>query len=313
MHWALGATRGLVYEPMSWVLKSAQFAAFGLSPSAFAAVSAAAHVITVLVTYLTLELILSYRGVSAAGGGRLGAMLAATWWGVHPLRVESVAWLSAQPYCFAGLFGSISLYCHVRYSLSGTKAAWLWLAASALGYSASAFSKSVAIPVVAIHIALELLVFHRKDFGAVRNIAKALVNCSTHLLVTVVAIWATVESNDTLGVGKVLLLNERFVITARTVVRYGMQSALPVGITAFYRPELDIDVHSAYCVMPLLLVCFGVFYSVSKSVFAVASNSWELHSAALFLLPVAIVLPTLSLFAHGTDSVGADRLVSCVS
>ena len=38
--WATSATRGFVYEPLSWVLKGAQVDVFGMSPTHFAAVSA---------------------------------------------------------------------------------------------------------------------------------------------------------------------------------------------------------------------------------------------------------------------------------
>ena len=42
LRFALTTTRGYVYEPLAWLLKSAQFEALGLSPTRFAAVSAMA-------------------------------------------------------------------------------------------------------------------------------------------------------------------------------------------------------------------------------------------------------------------------------
>lgn len=95
----------------------------------------------------------------AAGGAELSAAAAALLFGLHPLRVEVVAWCSCQPYALAGLLVAAALLLHARaraLGAAGRGAAACAAGAASVGlFAAAVASKAAAVPAVLLHFALE--------------------------------------------------------------------------------------------------------------------------------------------------------------
>ena len=189
--------RAAVYEPLAWVAKGAQYAAFGLWPKGFVLVSLACHTaVRVSATAheprtstdgsrlpvaaerrprpvlpgpprqaaaLLLDALLLLTHVLEPHVGRGGAcgpaaLAAVLLWSVHPLRVEVVAWCSCQPYALAGLFVAGALRSHARARVRTSAAD---AAAAVAMYACAVLCKAAAVPAALMHVALEALLFHR--------------------------------------------------------------------------------------------------------------------------------------------------------
>jgi len=85
------------YQPVSWLIWSALKSAFGLSATAFHALSLTAHLLNALLVFV-LALQLARAANLANGRARIVAAVAGFTFALHPLRVEPVAWASAMPY-----------------------------------------------------------------------------------------------------------------------------------------------------------------------------------------------------------------------
>jgi hypothetical protein len=96
-----------------------------------------------------------------------GALLAASLFALHPMRVEVVAWASGQPYALAGSFFLLSLYAYLRYCelrrevAPGGRAMGL-LALSVLAYLCAVLSKSSAIFLPVVLLLLDYFPLRRR-------------------------------------------------------------------------------------------------------------------------------------------------------
>ncbi len=100
VRWAFTTTHMDHYQPLSWLTWGAVARIFGLEPHHFHALSLLTHALVVALIYLTAVRLMDRRGVPE-NRARIGAAIAALVFGVHPLRVEPVAWASAFPYLAA--------------------------------------------------------------------------------------------------------------------------------------------------------------------------------------------------------------------
>ncbi|MEW6320850.1 MAG: tetratricopeptide repeat protein [Acidobacteriota bacterium] len=145
------------YQPLSWLVWAGVARAGGLDPAAFHAANVAAHLLAVLACWAAARVlfaaILSARGPWALDAA---ALLAALVFGVHPLRVEVVAWISALPYALAlaGLLASCALA--LRASTTGSRAAEAG-ALAAFGLSLLARPVGVGFPAVLVIVDVWLL------------------------------------------------------------------------------------------------------------------------------------------------------------
>ena len=94
---------------------------------AFHAANIAAHAVCVLLVYAAARVVLTHAVPEASAALRNGAAVAAALlFGLHPLRVEVVAWISAMPYALALAFLLASLLAYLRTAATNAGAADRW-------------------------------------------------------------------------------------------------------------------------------------------------------------------------------------------
>lgn len=166
--WAFTTTDLEHYQPGSWLVWSAVARTAGVKASAFHAANLIAHIACVaLVFVLTVELM--RRALPAASDRRrlLTAAAAALIYGVHPLRVEVVAWISALPYALALLLSLLALLAWLR-TTSQASAAW-WCAALVL-FLASLAARPVALGLPLVLVILDARLFAQPASAIVRRV-----------------------------------------------------------------------------------------------------------------------------------------------
>src|SRR5947207_1716392 len=96
------------YMPIGWLSYAIDYQLFGLNPQAYHAVNLALHLLNVLLLFFLLKRLLLLARLPALEAAHPApvwcAAIGALFWAVNPLRVENVAWASAQIYCVAFCF-----------------------------------------------------------------------------------------------------------------------------------------------------------------------------------------------------------------
>jgi tetratricopeptide (TPR) repeat protein len=121
-------------HPLTWLSHMLDVELFGLDAGGHHATNFALHAASAVLLFAALQALTGATWRSAA---------AAALWAWHPLRVESVAWVSERKDVLSGVFAMLTLLGYARYAGSGSRAAWAWThVAFALGLA----SKSTLVP-----------------------------------------------------------------------------------------------------------------------------------------------------------------------
>jgi Flp pilus assembly protein TadD len=104
--WAFTTLHFSNWHPLTWLAHMLDVELFGLAPGAHHLVNAALHAVNGAVLFLVLDRMTGARWRSAA----VAALFA-----VHPLHVESVAWLAERKDLLSTLFGFLALLAYQRW------------------------------------------------------------------------------------------------------------------------------------------------------------------------------------------------------
>ena len=159
LRWALGAD--LLFEsahadywmPVTILSRMLDVQVFGLDPAGHHAVNALLHAANVLLVFLFLDRLT---------GARYRSAFAAAVLAVHPLGVESVAWVTERKDVLSGLFWMLTAIAYGRYALARSRGAY----AAALAFMAlGLMSKPTLVALPLVLLVLDFWPLRR--FGAV--------------------------------------------------------------------------------------------------------------------------------------------------
>ncbi|MGB0715043.1 MAG: tetratricopeptide repeat protein [Phycisphaerae bacterium] len=164
--WMFTTTHGGHYQPFTWLSWSVDHALWGLNPAGFHLTNLVLHILTAIALYVvTLQLIrprqinspeASASTESTTDNQSVAAFCGAAFFAIHPLRVESVAWVTERRDVLAGflLVLSTAFYLHYVRPADGTRRTG-WLVISLCTFVASLLSKASGMVLPAILLALD--------------------------------------------------------------------------------------------------------------------------------------------------------------
>jgi tetratricopeptide (TPR) repeat protein len=219
--WALTTTREANWHPLTWVSHMADVQMFGMRPFGHHLVNVLFHLANTLLVLLLWSRLTGRVWLSAA----VAALFA-----VHPLRVESVAWVAERKDVLSAFFGLLAFLAYVRYARRGSRGAFI--AAAAL-LAVSLLSKPMLVTFPFLLLLLDVWPLERMNRGSVRRL---LLEKIPFLLLSIasciVTIWAS-------GSGGAMAVN-RLAFAARlsnalvSCVAYLEKTLAPFSLSVLY-------------------------------------------------------------------------------
>ncbi len=142
VRWSL-AVHDCNWIPLTWLSLMLDSTLFGIGPAGYHATNVVLHAANSLLLFLALA--------SATGSVARSAFVAALF-ALHPLHVESVAWVAERKDVLSIFFGLLSLWAYVRYSRVGKE--W-WLVGSLLLFLCSLLSKPTLVTLPFVFLLLD--------------------------------------------------------------------------------------------------------------------------------------------------------------
>jgi len=105
--WALGATESGFWHPLTWLSLMLDRELFNNHPGGFHWTNVIIHILNTLFLFFTLK---------AATAAPLRSAFVALLFAIHPLHVESVAWVSQRKDLLSSFFGFLCLLSYVKYT-----------------------------------------------------------------------------------------------------------------------------------------------------------------------------------------------------
>ena len=96
-----------LWIPLTWISFMADVSLFGLNPGAMHAMNLALHIASTLVLFATLR---------RATGSLWASAFVAALFGLHPLNVESVAWIAERKNVLSTFLCLVAVHAYVRYA-----------------------------------------------------------------------------------------------------------------------------------------------------------------------------------------------------
>src|SRR5579863_1904473 len=145
------------YQPLSWVTLGFDYLLWGMDARGYHATSLALHGVNAVLLAVLAWLLLGHLGRLARrpGARAAGALVAALFFALHPLRVESVAWVTERRDVLCGFFSLLTLLAAVSDRFSEPRRRIL----VPLLYLGASLSKGIAVGLPVGIVALDLLGF----------------------------------------------------------------------------------------------------------------------------------------------------------
>ena len=153
VRWALTTGHASNWHPLTWVSHMEDVEIFGLNAGGHHATSVLFHAANAVLLFLLLQLLTGATGRSA---------VAAALFSLHPLRVESVAWVAERKDVLSAFFGLAALLAYVRFARSGRLGTYL----TSLGLFALALaSKPMMVTLPFVLLLLDYWPLGRRGWG----------------------------------------------------------------------------------------------------------------------------------------------------
>ena len=288
LRWAFTTTHMEHYQPFSWLAWAAIKRGFGLDPQAYHVANIAAHLVCVLLLWVVAQEILRRGWPSMTGRWRDAASAAAALlFGLHPLRVEVVAWISALPYALALALMLASLLAHLRAAPPRVRR---WRFAALALYCGSLLARPVALGFPAVLVIVDVLLLKRS--------ARASAAAATPFAVVAVAAAAGEAIARVPGLAETPWLY-RAQSAAIAPFVYLWHTIAPISLTPLDVLPLDPAVSPAV----MIAACLALAASIA------ASWVWRRRQPALsaaWFAYLALLAPAAGLLPSGLQAT-ADR------
>ena len=237
-----------MYHPSVTLSFALEYQLFGLNSAVYHATNLLFHIVNIVLVFFFV-----YR----VSNQRLPALIAACLFGIHPMHVESIAWITERKDVVYAFFYLLALIYYLRF-INGNNKKYLWL--TLLFFTFSLLSKSTAITLPLILFLIDYY-FHRKIKG--RTLIEKIPFIVLSLIFCVVTFYSQGSSISN-RVLQTFNLTDRIFLVSYSICYYLFSIVMPVHLSAFHLfPEklngsLPLEYYLA--VIPIILLATVIFY-----------------------------------------------------
>jgi tetratricopeptide (TPR) repeat protein len=265
------------YIPLTFLSYALDYSLFGLDPGAFHRTNLILHVLNGLLVFWVFSLL---------SRNLLLAFLGAVLFSLHPLQVESVAWVSERKGILAAFFLLLALVLYLRYLMKGSAALY---AGSLLAFLLSLLSKPIGLMFPFLLLLVDRLYGRPVNGSLLRQKIPFL---GVSLLFGILSLYGQ-ESGGAIG-SRPLLAAGNLAAAGYSFLFYPGKFFFPLHLSAYYPYPPDIGF--LYLLLAVALAA-GIFFLRKFP-----EPFWGLAFFSLAVLPVIKLVPFGSFIA-------ADRLM----
>jgi hypothetical protein len=304
LQWMLTTNLMGHWIPVTWLTLGMDYVVWGMNPFGYHLTNLLWHTASAVLFYLVARRLLGLAMPSASSVVRsLGAGAAALFFAIHPLRVESVAWITERRALTSGFFLLLAVlsYLKTHERPPEVRAGWRLVA---LGSTALALgSKAIVMGLPLVLVILDIYPLRRlgpglRDWRSSRGRSVWLEKIPFALLAAAAAVIAFNVQRST-GYLTPATLETRLAITAYNVWFHAWKTFVPLNLSPVYELPLSVS--------PLE----GPYLWSALAVLAITATVWIVRrhwppGLATWAFYLAMLAP-VSGIVHTGYHLGADR------
>ncbi len=283
--------------PMTWMSFGLNYALGGLQPRGYHLLNLLLHAATATLFFFIGRRLLRAAGAAASEPAlSVGAACAALLFAVHPLRVESVVWVTERKDVLCGLFFMLAVLAYLR-AVEGSAIRRGFMYASVAAFAAAFMSKAAVMPLPAVLLLADVYPLRRvQAFGWRRCLIEKLpwavvAAIGAGITLKVVLTSTRVTGYEAYGWGA------RIAMTAYTFMFYPVRWLWPVELIPLYELPLDVRLSSPRFLVPAVaFVAVSAVLVALRRVFPAGLAAWAL--SVLMLLPISGIVHSGRQLAH---------------
>ena len=301
LRWMLTTTLMGHWIPLTWLTLGVNYVVGGMAPWGYHVGNVLLHAANAVVFYAVARRLLA-AGTGARDGVVVwGAVGAAAVFAVHPLRVESVAWVTERRDVLSGLFFLLAVLSYLiaveRGAGGGLDSRWR---GGSLGlFAAALLSKGSTMMLPAVLLLLDVYPLGRRARGLRALVGEKIGYFALSALAGSIAVlalrsggWAMTSYGDVGLFGRLALMTYSFTF-------YPWRWLWPVGLSPMYELPVKVNPFEWQFLLPL-----AAFPAITAALYALRRR-WPAGLAA-WVYSALIVLP-VSGAAHAGFQLAADR------
>ncbi len=285
------------YIPVTWITFGFDYLLWGMNPAGYHLTNVLFHAAAALAVYaLSRRLLRAALPDAAPRDVRIGAGLGALLFAVHPLRAESVAWVTERRDVVSGLLYALTVlaYLDAVESTDRAKPRWYW--ASVALFALALLSKSIVVSLPLVLLALD--VYPLRRLGGARGWRRPRVWLEKVPYLVLGAAAAVIGFRALFTLANSRSLGEmgplyRAVLSIYGLAFYLWKSVMPFGLSPLY--QLDFTVTWLHFGALAAVLALAVLLRRRAPAFTVAAVAY-----------VVTLLPVLGIFQNGPQA-AADR------
>src|SRR2546422_9750746 len=295
------------YIPLTWMTLGLDYLLWGMNPVGYHLTSLLLHAANAVVFFFVVRRLLARALPSPSEHGYALAVssgVAALVFAIHPLRVESVAWVTERRDVLSGLFYLVAILLYLRACERGARGrGWYWLSVAVFGCALLSKSMVVNLPVVLLILDVYPL---RRLGGAIgwsseparRVYVEKIPFVLLAAAASVVAVMAQSWVNAAVPLAQ-LSVPGRLAVSAYGLSFYLWKMVVPVNLSPLYELPRALSL-----VTTPFLLSYGLVVAITAIVLALRRRVPGLPAA--WVAYVVILLPVLGTFQSGSQ-IAADR------
>src|SRR5213080_1674042 len=295
------------YIPLTWMTLGLDYLLWGMNPFGYHLTSLLLHVTNAVVFFFVVRWLLTRALPSPSERGHalaVSAGFAALVFAIHPLRVESVAWVTERRDVLSGLFYLVTILVYLR-ACEGEERGrrWYWLAVATFVLALLSKSMVVNLPVVLLILDVYPL---RRLGGAIgwwsEPARRIYIEKIPFVLLAAAASAIAVMAQSSVHAAASLAqlsLPGRLVVSAYGLGFYLWKMVVPVNLSPLYELPRTMDP-----VAPPFILSYALVLAITAIVLALRRPVPGLLAA--WLAYVVVLSPVLGILQSGPQ-IAADR------
>lgn len=230
------------YHPLSVLSLAVDYHLYHLSPEGFHATGIIIHLLNVILVFIFFRML---------SGSLIVAFITALFFGIHPMHVESVAWVSERKDVLYMFFYMASLYTYTLF-IKAQKRKWMLYVFTLLLFVLSLFSKGQAVTLPIVLLLIDYLVKRKYDK---RILIEKIPFLFISIAMGIIAVIAQKKSGAIADI-PIFPFFDRLIFASYSFLNYFLKMIFPLNMSAFYPyPVKDGNLYPlVYYSAPIILL-----------------------------------------------------------
>jgi Tfp pilus assembly protein PilF len=284
------------YVPLSWMTLGLDYQLWGMDARGYHLTNLLIHAANAVLLYYVARSLVGQALGERSRHVELASALGVLLYSVHPLRVESAAWITERRDVLSTFFVLAAMLAYLRSVIEPEFNRWYWIAVAL--FIAALLSKATAVTLPAVLLVVNVLPLRRLRLDEWRGPAARRVYRELAPMLLLSA-GAGVLSLIALHAGKQLTIAQKAAVSLFSLRFYLQKTLWPAGLSPLYEMPKQVDPGALPYVISYAVCLLFVVLLV------VALKRWPLVAAGLVAF-LAMILPLLGPVQNG-QQIAADR------